>query len=221
MRGVGCNPKSAITTEVPALEELDRFTFPLFFGPIGLTVRAPIIKEVPMFRTNRLQPDFDSLESEFLLSPGVATASSPAHLDSVFGERLELNGILHGNKTVLEVDARLPLAADSQIEDGTLSYFDTSGRLSTMGKVSGSFGPNRATDPPLGQLPDLSNLTLELSNHSGSVQLTLSPSTTNDYQFTVSGGTGNYAVAYGSGSLTITFRPSSNEYLLRLQSAKV
>jgi hypothetical protein len=121
----------------------------------------------------------------------------------------------------LEVDARLPLAADSQIEDGALSYFDTSGRLSTMGKVSGSFGPNRATDPPLGQLPDLSNLTLELSNHSGSVQLTLSPSTTNDYQFTLSGGTGKHAVAYGSGSLTITFRPSSNEYLLRLQSAKV
>ena len=101
-----------------------------------------------MFRTNRLQPGFDSLESVFRLSPGVATASSPAHLDSAVGERLELNGTLHGNKTVLEVNARLPLAADSQIEDGTLSYFDTSGRLSTMGKVSGSFGPNQATDSP-------------------------------------------------------------------------
>ena len=174
-----------------------------------------------MFRTNRLQPGFDSLESVVLLSTGVATASSPAHLDSVFGERLELNGTLHGNKTVLIVDPRVPLAADSQIEGGSLSYFDTSGRLSTLGKVSGSFGPNLATDSPLGQLPDLSNLTLELSNHSGSVQLTLSPSTTNDYQFTVSGGTGRYAVAYGSGSLVITFRQSSNEYLLRLQSAKV
>jgi hypothetical protein len=174
-----------------------------------------------MFRTNRLQPGFASLESVFLLSPGVVTASSPAHLDSVVGERLELNGILHGNKTVLEVDARLPLAADSQIEHGTLSYFDTSGRLSSLGKVSGSFGPNQATDPPLGQLPNLSNLTLELSNRSGRVQLTLSPSATNEYQFTISGGTGNYAMAYGSGSLTISFRPSSNEYLLRLQSAKV
>jgi hypothetical protein len=172
-----------------------------------------------MFRTNRLQPGFDSLESVVLLSPGMATASSPAHLGTVFGEYLDLNGTLHGNKTVLMIEERVPLADDSQIEGGTLSYFDTSGRLSTLGKVSGSFGPNQATDAPLGQLPNLSNLTLELSNHSGSLQLTLSPSTTNDYQFTVSGGTGSYAVAYGSGSLTITFRQSSNEYLLRLQSA--
>ncbi len=173
-----------------------------------------------MFRKNRLQPGFDSLDSVVLLSAGVATASSVVHLETLHGVHLELNGTLHGNKTDLIVDARLPLAADSQINGSTLSYFDTSGRLSTLGKVSGSFGPNQATDAPLGQLPNLSNLTLELSNHSGSVQLTLSPSSTNDYQFTVSGGTGSYEVAHGSGSLTITFRHSSNEYLLRLQSAK-
>ena len=103
-----------------------------------------------------------------------------------------------------------------RLVDGSLSYFDTSGRLSTLGKVSGSFGPNEATDVASGQLPNLSNLTLELSNHAGSVQLTLSPSSTNDYRFRVSGGTGSYAAAYGSGVLTITFRRSSNEYLLRL-----
>jgi hypothetical protein len=196
----------------------DAFRFP--FGQIESTVLATIIKEVPMFRTNRLQPGFDSLESVFLLSTGMAAASAPAHLDSVFGERLELNGTLHGNKTDLSVDAQNSAAAESQVKGGTLSYFDTSGRLSALGKVSGSFGPNQATDVPLGQLPNLSNLTLELSNHSGSVQLTLSPSTTNHYQFTISGGTGSHAVAYGSGSLTITFRQSSNEYLLRLQIAK-
>jgi hypothetical protein len=172
-----------------------------------------------MFRKNRLQPGFDSLENVVLLSTGVATASSPAHLDSVIGERLELNGTLHGNKTDLIVESQNPLATESQLDGDLLSYFDTSGRLSMLGKVSGSFGPNHATDALLGQLPNLSNLTLELANHSGSVQLTLSPSTTNDYQFTVSGGAGSYAMAYGSGSLTITFRQSSNEYLLRLQSA--
>lgn len=89
-----------------------------------------------------------------------------------------------------------------------------------LGKVSGSFGPNEATDVPTGQLPNLSNLTLELSNHAGSVQLTLAQSSTNDYRFKVSGGTGSYAAAYGSGSVVITFRQSSNEYLLRLTSAK-
>jgi hypothetical protein len=193
--------------------------FPIQSGQIESTVLALIIKEVPMFRKNRLQPGFDSLESVVLLSTGMATASSPAHLDSFFGERLELNGTLHGNKTDLVVDAQNPPAAETQIKGGALSHFDTSGRLSTLGKVSGSFGPNQATDAPLGQLPNLSNLTLELSNHSGSVQLALSPSTTNEYRFTMSGGSGSYAVAYGSGSLTINFRQSSNEYLLRLQSA--
>ena len=173
-----------------------------------------------MFRMNRLRPGFDSLENMVLLSTGVATATRSARLDAPPGVPLELNGTLHGNKTVLVLDARLPAPADSQSGDGSLSYFDTSGRLSTLGKVSGSFGPNEATDVPSGQLPNLSNLTLELSNHAGSVQLRLSPSSTNDYRFRVSGGTGSYAAAYGSGVLSITFRQSSNEYLLRLTSAK-
>jgi hypothetical protein len=172
-----------------------------------------------MFRKNRLQPGLDLLDSMVLLSTGVATASSPAHLDTLSGVHLELNGTLHGNKTVSILDDWVPSASGSQVNGGTLSYFDTSGRLSTLGKVSGSFGPNQATDTPSGQPPNLSNLTLELSNHSGSVQLTLSPSTTNDYRFNVSGGTGSYTGAHGSGLLNITFQQSSNEYLLRLQSA--
>jgi hypothetical protein len=173
-----------------------------------------------MFRTNRLRPGFDSLESMVLLSTGVAVHSASVQSDAVPGAYLELNGTLHGNKTVLIIDGRVPAPADSQVLGGTLSYFDTSGRLSALGKVSGSFGPNEATDGALGHLPNLGNLTLELSNHAGSVQLTLSPSTTNAYQFKVSGGTASYAGAYGAGSLTITFCPSSNEYLLRLQSAQ-
>jgi hypothetical protein len=170
-----------------------------------------------MFRMNKLRPGFDSLESVVLLSTGVATGSRSVQVDTLPGVHLELNGTLHGNKTVLVVDGRVP--ADSEVVAGTLSYFDTSGRLSSLGKVSGSFGPNEATDVASGQLPNLSNLTLELSNHAGSVRLTLSPSSTNLYQFKISSGTGSYAAAYGSGSLGITFRQSSNEYLLRLASA--
>lgn len=173
-----------------------------------------------MFRTNRLQPEFDSLESLSLLSTGVAAVSSPAQRDTLHGYRLELSGTLHGNKTVLILDARVPLPADSQVLGGTLSYFDTSGRITALGKVSGSFGVNNATNAAPGQLPNLSNLTLDLSNHEGSVQLTLSPSTTNRYLFRISAGTGLYGAACGSGSLTISFRPGSNEYLLRLQAAK-
>ena len=169
-----------------------------------------------MFRMNRHRPGFDTLESAVRLSRGTATVARSPHVDARAGVHLELNGTLHGNKTILRVDARVPAAADSQVVSGTLSYFDTSGRLSTLGKVSGSFGPNEATDVAAGELPNLSKLTLELSNHAGSVQLILAPSATNDYRFKVSGGTGSYAAAYGSGSLVITFRQRSNEYLLRL-----
>jgi hypothetical protein len=173
-----------------------------------------------MFRTNRLQPEFDSLESVMLLSTGVAAVSSSAQRDTLHGYRLELNGNLRGNKTVLILDGQVPFPADSQVSVGTLSYFDTSGRISALGKVSGSFGVDNATNAGPGQLPNLSKLTLDLSNHAGSVQLTLSPSTTNRYQFRISGGTGSYAAASGSGSLTITLRQGSNDYLLRLQAAK-
>ena len=173
-----------------------------------------------MFRTNRLQPGFDSLESLVLLSTGVAAVSSSAQRDTLHDYRLELNGTLHGNKTVIILDASVSLPADSQVLGGTLSYFDTSGRITALGKVSGSFGPNNATNAAPGQLPNLSKLTLDLSNHEGSLQLTLSRSTTNRYLFRISGGTGSYAAASGSGSLTISFGPGSNEYLLRLQSAK-
>ena len=60
-----------------------RDAFPFQFGESGSTVLAPIIKEVPMFRTNRLQPGFDSLESMVLLSTGVAAASSSFQSDTV------------------------------------------------------------------------------------------------------------------------------------------
>jgi hypothetical protein len=202
----------------PAHDDNDPFLFQ--FGESGRAVLAPIIKERLMFRTNRRQPGFDSLEAVAFLSTGMAAHFSSVQSDTIPGVHLELNGTLHGNKTVSILDAHVPLPADSHVEGGTVSYFDTSGRLSTLGKVSGSFGPNEATDVRLGQLPKLSNLTLDLSNHAGRVHLTLSPSTSNAYHFEVSGGTGSYAGAYGSGSLTLTFNATSNEYLLRLQSAR-
>lgn len=81
-----------------------------------------------MFRMNRHRSGFDTLDSVVLLSTGRATASRSPHVDARPGPHLELNGTLHGNKTILVVDARMPAPADSQIDAGTLSYFDTSGR---------------------------------------------------------------------------------------------
>jgi hypothetical protein len=155
-----------------------------------------------------------------LLSTGVATKSTVVQSDQLQGLHLELNGTLHGNKTVLILDTGAPLSADSGIIGGSISYFDTSGRVTSLGKVSGSFGPNKATDFAAGTVPNLSNLTLELANHAGSVRLTLAPSATNRYQYKVTGGAGGYADAYGSGSLTITLRSGSNDYLLALKSTK-
>ena len=76
-----------------------------------------------MSRTNRRQPGFDSLESLLLLSTGVAAVSSSAQRDTLHGYRLELNGTLHGNKTVLILDAHVPPAADSQVLGGTVLVF--------------------------------------------------------------------------------------------------
>ena len=47
-----------------------------------------------MFRMNRRQPGFDSLESVVLLATGVAAASRSAHVDAFPGAHLELNGTL-------------------------------------------------------------------------------------------------------------------------------
>jgi hypothetical protein len=174
-----------------------------------------------MFRTNSLQPGFGSVvERVALLSTGAATVSSSTQRDTRHGYRLDLNGTLHANRTILSLDASVPVTADSQVSGRAASYFNTSGRVSALGKVSGSFGLNHATNAAAGQLPNLSKLTLDLSNHEGSVQLTLSPSTSNQYTFRISGGAGSYADACGSGSLTISVRPGSNDYLLRLQSSK-
>ena len=48
--------------------------FPFKFGESGTPILAPIIKELFMFRTNRRQPELDSLEGVLLLSAGVARA---------------------------------------------------------------------------------------------------------------------------------------------------
>ena len=171
-----------------------------------------------MFRTNRRQPGFDSLESVLVLSPGVFATASSVLSENAQGQPLELNGTLHGNKTVLNLDS------GARARRGFASYrwFDLVFRhqraTECAGKVSGSFGPNRATDFSTGELPNLSNLTLDLSNHTGSVQITLAPSATNLYQFRVTGGTGAYADAHGLGWLRVNFHEGSNEYLLVLRS---
>jgi hypothetical protein len=173
-----------------------------------------------MFRTNPIQPGLDFLESVSLNFPRVAIAPSTELRDTLNGYRLDLNGTLHCNKTTLKTDAKSPPPADSQVLSGAPSYFETCGRISTLGKVSGSFGLNDGTNAASGQFPNLSNLTLHLSNHEGSVQLYLLPSATNQYTFRISRGAGSYSAVRGSGLITIISRRGSNEYLLRLESPR-
>jgi hypothetical protein len=160
------------------------------------------------------------MEGVVLLSARATAPDSARSSESAQGQSLDLNGTLHGNRTLFQLDSRAPLAADSQVIAGPVAFFETCGRLTSLGKVSGSFGPNKATDFAPGELPNLNSLTLDLANRTGSVQLTLSTSTTNRYQFKVSGGTGSYSDAYGSGVLTISARAGSNDYLLTLKSGK-
>ncbi len=151
------------------------------------------------------------------------TARAGVRADQVQSLVLDLNGTLHGNNTAVAISPAHCLAAaghQKMHDDAPRRQFAISGRLSELGRVTGSFGPDTATDVPLGSLPNLGNATLELANHSGSVLLNLAAASANLYQFRVAGGSGKYATADGAGTLTLTFRECSNEYLLVLRSAR-
>ena len=62
-------------------------------------------------------------------------------------------------------------------------------------RMGGPLGHAQTVTP--GALPDLSGSSLSLNNARGSMLVTFSPSTTNTYRFTISGGTGRFATSDG------------------------
>jgi hypothetical protein len=206
--------------EAPETPNRRRFGLPsLAIGGIlsGLSVPTSgldgaINKEVAMSRTTRRTPTFDAMEGRVLLASGMSDPAAQVHRAMAVHRpqtatgHFMLNGALVG----------IPFGRVGQ--DGiVVSSFPLSGRVQSMGKVTGSL---LLTDPIIapGKQPDLSNATLTLSNARGSVQLKTAASPSNRHVFIVTAGSGAYAAVYGSGTAIITYNQRMHEYQIALRS---
>jgi len=99
-----------------------------------------------------------------------------------------------------------------------VSSFPLKGKVPTMGRVAGSLLLTDTIIAP-GRKPDLSNATLSLSNPRGGVQLKTAAAPGNRYIFIVTGGSGAYASAYGSGTAVISYNQRMHEYQIVLRSS--
>jgi hypothetical protein len=164
-------------------------------------------KEVAMSRNTRRTPTFDAMEGRVLLSSGLRDPAAQVHRSEFIVGHFKLNGTVVG----------IPFGTIGQ--DGiVVSSFPLSGRVKSMGKVTGSL---LLTDPIIspGQQPDLGNATLTLSNARGTVQIKTAESPSNRHIFIVTAGSGAYASAYGSGTAVITYNRRIDEYQIALHSA--
>jgi hypothetical protein len=163
--------------------------------------------EVPMLNTKRRVPQFDCLEGKILLSTGMAEPAATDHRDAV--KRFVLNGSLSG----------LPNGSPG-IEGYTETSFPVTGRLASMGKVSGSFALEDAFIPT-GKKPDLSGASLSLENSKGSIQLNIAQSTKHQYKFTIVSGTESYVSVSGSGTMIVSSPRSTLDLVIKLNSTAV
>jgi hypothetical protein len=157
-----------------------------------------------MLKTKRRTLQFDCLEGKVLLSTGMADPAATVRRDVV--KRLLLDGALYG----------IPSGTTGP-EGYTVSTFSVVGHTASTGKVSGSF--NLADSfVPIGKLPNLGDASLTLTDLKGSVQLTIAPSKTDLYRFTITSGTNHYADATGSGTLMIAPTQGTINFVIMLHS---
>lgn len=172
-----------------------------------------------MTRTTRRTPTFDAIEGRVLLSAGSGHRPDLAHRAAMvhradLAQRAEaqvthilLNGTVSG----------IPFGTAGQ--DGIdVVAFPMTGKVRTLNRVSGSLALTDTVIAP-GHQPDLSNATLTLANNKGSVQIKTAAGPSNRYIFIVTGGTGPYASAYGSGVAAISYNQRSHLYQIALRSA--
>ncbi len=143
-----------------------------------------------MLKTKRRHLQFDSLEGKLLLSAGKAGPAASGHRE--VAKPLVLTGVLSG----------LPNGQPG-LDGYTETSFPVSGRLGSMGNVTGSFGLADAFIP-VGKLPDLNGASLTLKNQKGTVDLTIRQAKKKEYMFTVVSGTDDYTSASGSGTITVS-----------------
>lgn len=161
-----------------------------------------------MPRTARRALAFESMEGRILLSHWMDHHPVAMHRDRAAMTHFLLNGSLVG----------IPFGTVGP--DGIkVSSFTLTGRTRAMGKVAASLAMTDNIIAP-GKQPDLSNATLTLNNHRGSVQIKTAASPGTRYIFIVTGGTGVYSSAYGSGVAAIRYNSRMHEYQIALRSSK-
>ncbi len=167
-----------------------------------------------MNRTARRTPTFDAMEGRLLLSATMPNAPHHPHRAPMVHRaeaqvtHIMLNGVVSG----------IPNGTVGQ--DGIhVSTFLLSGQVQTLNHVSASLALTDTVIAP-GHQPNLSNATLTLANSKGSVQIKTAAGPSNRYIFIVTGGTGPYASAYGSGILAIRYNQGLHEYQIGIKSAK-
>jgi hypothetical protein len=163
--------------------------------------------EVLMSKTKRRALHFDSLEGKVLLSTGLADRAKAAHHADV--KRFLLNGSLSG----------LPNGSPG-VNGFTETTFPVSGHLASTGTVNGSFDLKSAFIP-VGKLPNLNGASLTLENSKGSIQLAITQSKKQKYDYTVVAGTDDYASKSGAGTMTISSPHSALNLVIRMHSTTV
>jgi hypothetical protein len=138
-----------------------------------------------MSKPSRRTLSFDSLEGKVLLSTGLADPAATVQRPTTHG--LFLKGVLTGvSPTGVAV-----------------SVLTVKGNAGSMGRVKGSLTLANPLAP--GKAPNLSGGTLTLTNRQGLVQLTIGKSSTHYYDYVITGGTGRFGSASGSGLITLHF----------------
>jgi hypothetical protein len=167
-----------------------------------------------MTRATRRTLAFDAMEGRLLLSTGMGHPAARPHAAAEVRRakiqattHIKLNGTLVG----------IPFGTVTQ--DGiVVTSFPLKGKAQMMGKVTATLGLTDMVIAP-GKQPNLSNATLTLTNKRGSVQLKTASSPGTRYIFIVTGGSGNYASVYGSGTAVISYNRRMHEYQVALHSS--
>lgn len=166
-----------------------------------------------MSRPTRRTPTFEAMEGRLLLS------SVPGHRAEVDRRAATVRRAEDQLTRVVLTGTLMGIPFGTAGQNGiTVSSFPMKGKTQTMGKVSASIALTDAIIAP-GKQPDLSNATLTLSNARGSVELKTAASPSTRYIFIVTGGTGPYASAYGSGTAVISYNRRMHEYQVALHSS--
>lgn len=157
-----------------------------------------------MSKPKRHRPQFDLLEEKVLLSTVAISPTASKHHKSI--KPFALTGSFSG----------LPNGSTG-VAGYTESSFPVSGHVASMGAVDGSLN---LADPfiPIGKLPNLAGSSVVLESSKGAIDLAVTKSKNHKYKFKVISGTAKYALATGSGTMTISSIQSNLNLVFKLQS---